>query len=109
MALEQQQQQKQRFIVLFIFFLTNILFIEGQYYNNDYYSPNYQDVHNNQYNTYNGAYRDYSTYTLNDRRYGQYQPNYYAGGQPGNPRYPGQDERFSYDRVSPISFFFKIN
>lgn len=111
MALEQQQ----RFQVLFIVFINYLCVIKGQYYPRDYSHYNQYDQYNpyDPYNQNSDPYnrdpynrdrdpfnRDYSTYTFNDRRYGQYQPNYYAGGHPGDPRYPGQDERFSYDRVS---------
>lgn len=96
MALEQQQSFK----VFFVFVINFLCIIKGQYYPNTYYPNDNQYRQYNPYNPDNNPNREYSTYTFNNRRYGQYQPNYYGGGQPGDPRYPGQDERFSYDRVS---------
>lgn len=50
--------------------------------------------------------RDYKTFTYNNRRYGQYQPNYYYGrGEPLDPRRiggvpPGDRYPYPFDPVS---------
>lgn len=88
---------KSFFSVLSVFAIFN--HVQGQndqssrHYNRDgvYVPPNPGD-------------RDYKTFTYNNRRYGQYQPNYYYGrGEPLDPRriggLPG-DRGFPFDPVS---------
>lgn len=101
MALEPQQILFLNFFVRIVIFVCLLERANGQQsFRGNYYPPNQG------YNAYDPRYqqnnpeRDYSTYTYNSRRYGQYPPNYNGRGRPGDPRYPGEDVRFSYDRVS---------
>lgn len=103
MALEPQQISFFKFFVRVVIFVWLFKRANGQQsFPGNYYPQN------NEYNVYDPYYqqnnpeRDYSTYTYNSRRYGQYQPNYNGRGRPGDPRYPGEDVRFSYDRVSSV-------
>lgn len=81
-----------------LYFLCLFVFVNGQsdqsgrHYNRDgvYVPPNPGD-------------RDYKTFTYNNRRYGQYQPNYYYGrNEPLDPRRIGgvPIDRYPYDPVS---------
>lgn len=93
-------------LLLVIVFLSEIL---GQYDDYPRYPTRYPQNVQNPYNEY-GPQLPYNTYSNNDyratyiykgRRYGQNSNiNNYDQGRPGDPRIRGQDERFTYDRVS---------
>lgn len=77
-----------------------IISVKGQIDTSGAYYPQNPQYTYDPYNLPSPGDRDYRTYTYNSRRYGQYWPNNYNGrGQPGDPRFTGQDVRFTYDRV----------
>lgn len=106
-----RQQQIELVLLLVIVFVSDIIL--GQYdqwgYGYQEFPPNQQNPYNIYgqqvlYNIPNPGDKDYRTFVYKGRRYGQ-QNNYYYG-TPGDPRIRGQDDRFSYDRVS---FYFNFN
>lgn len=79
-----------------------IISVKGQIDTSGVYYPQNPQYTYDPYNLPSPGDRDYRTYTYNSRRYGQYWPNnnnYNGRGQPGDPRFTGQDVRFTYDRV----------
>ncbi|XP_018325997.1 neuroligin-4, Y-linked isoform X2 [Agrilus planipennis] len=86
------------FLKVFVCCELYVKFASGQNNQGDVYYGQ-----NNPYQTYNPPEpgdRDYRTFTYNNRRYSQYQPNTYynSRGQPGDPRRVNQDPRFKYDQ-----------
>lgn len=94
-------KQHRHFVLIKLCLLTCVALSDGQsdqssrHYNRDgvYVPPNPGD-------------RDYKTFTYNDRRYGQYQPNYYYGrGEPLDPRrIGGLPPDRGYDPVSKRNY-----
>lgn len=98
-----QQISKLPLLLLSLTYELCIVSVKGQLDPSGVYYPQNNQYTYDPYNVPNPGDRDYRTYTYNSRRYGQYWPNNYNGrGQPGDPRFAGQDVRFTYDRVSTI-------
>lgn len=95
-----RQQQIELVLLLVIVFVSDIILGQYDQYEYGQYQPNQYNIYGQQlpYNIPNPGDKDYRTFIYKGRRYGQ-QNNYYYG-VPGDSRIRGQDERFSYDRVS---------
>lgn len=99
-----QQLKFLNFLFVVVLKFSCFVVIRGQNYQNVPYPQQYP--YNYPYDPYNQnqpypSDRNYMTYFYNDRRYGQ-QPNTYNNfnGYPGDPRFTGQDPRYTYDQVN---------